>query len=601
MKFALSVFSALALASTALGADLEDRSYRYYPAPNHAAQQQANVRTVTVHDTMMATTTATQFVTVTAGAQCTLEGNAAPSAAVTTTTTNAASADAETTTTAAAATTVTSAPSLETTSVAAQERPTTTVETVTSTHTYSTTVVYATPTTVTQMEHDSTVVRTVDVTRTSTRRVVETQVVTRTKTKFVHETVTRTRQAQETGRGNHNNNGNNGNNNNHNGQTTVGRDTTTVGADATTTSATADATTTAAETETTTAATETTTSANAEGTTTSSTSVAATVADVTTTTTGNVATVTDFETSTFLVTTTVDGVVSTETGTTTVAVGTTTDEASTTEASATTTASESSSTSDVAATIADTSSASATASVSDVTGSVAATSTSSADGANNTEDPQTSLTLDPRVIEDGFASDGQNPPVAGQVPSLTSTNNYINFCLTQNVPLTDGKQIREGSCNVVPQGRIIAKDKIPSAKFVFPLNFGTIPANQPFAAKLKIKNLQAGSFTNAQLTYYSAPAQVNDAGILIGHSHLVIEQLRSLDDTEPLDPTKFAFFKGLNAPLDGDSTLSATLDKGLPAGVYRMFSINTAANHQPALASVAQHGSMDDGVYFTAV
>jgi hypothetical protein len=88
--------------------------------------------------------------------------------------------------------------------------------------------------------------------------------------------------------------------------------------------------------------------------------------------------------------------------------------------------------------------------------------------------------------------------------------------------------------------------------------------------------------------------------VLIGHSHLVIEQLNSLDDTEPLDPTTFAFFKGLNAPLDGDSTLSATLDKGLPAGVYRMFSINTAANHQPALASVAQHGSMDDGVYFTA-
>jgi hypothetical protein len=200
----------------------------------------------------------------------------------------------------------------------------------------------------------------------------------------------------------------------------------------------------------------------------------------------------------------------------------------------------------------------------------------------------------------GLAKDGQETPTPGQVKSLTSTNNFINFCLTQNVPLTDGKQIREGSCNVVPMGRIIAKDKLPSAKFVFPRNFSKIPANQPFTAKLKIRNLQAGAFTNAQANYYAAPAEVNNQGILIGHSHLVIEPIKSLDDTDPTDPTKFAFFKGLNAPLDGESTLSTTLDKGLPAGVYRMFSINTAANHQPALGSIAQHGSFDDGVYFTA-
>ncbi|KAG9026037.1 hypothetical protein FS842_005153 [Serendipita sp. 407] len=149
-------------------------------------------------------------------------------------------------------------------------------------------------------------------------------------------------------------------------------------------------------------------------------------------------------------------------------------------------------------------------------------------------------------------------------------------------------------------GRIIARDRLPSCKFVFPTNFSRIPANQPFTVRLKLKNLQAGAFTNAQLTYYGAPAEVNDQGILIGHSHVVIEQIKALDDTDPADPTKFAFFKGLNAPLDGNQELSALVDKGLPAGVYRMFSINTASNHQPALGSVAQHGSFDDGVYFTA-
>ncbi|TFY79009.1 hypothetical protein EWM64_g5000, partial [Hericium alpestre] len=34
-------------------------------------------------------------------------------------------------------------------------------------------------------------------------------------------------------------------------------------------------------------------------------------------------------------------------------------------------------------------------------------------------------------------------------------------------------------------------------------------------------------------------------------------------------------------------------------GTYRLSSINSAANHQPVLVAVAQHGSMDDQIYFT--
>lgn len=36
---------------------------------------------------------------------------------------------------------------------------------------------------------------------------------------------------------------------------------------------------------------------------------------------------------------------------------------------------------------------------------------------------------------------------------------------------------------------------------------------------------------------------------------------------------------------------------GLAEGAYRLCSINTAANHQPAIVPVAQHGSLDDCVY----
>jgi hypothetical protein len=232
---------------------------------------------------------------------------------------------------------------------------------------------------------------------------------------------------------------------------------------------------------------------------------------------------------------------------------------------------------------------------------VTATASDTAAPPAATEDPQESLTLDPRVIQPALALDGQQVPVAGQVPSLTSKNNFINFCLTQNVGLTDGKQVRAGSCNVVPMGRIIPKANLPSSKFVFPKNFSTLKANQPFTIQMKVKNMALGFFTNAQLNYYAAPAQLNDAGIVFGHTHVVIEPLTSLDQTEPADPTAFSFFKGVNAPPNGDGVVTADVAKGLAAGTYRLFSINTASNHQPVLASVAQHGCMDDGIYFTVV
>jgi hypothetical protein len=43
--------------------------------------------------------------------------------------------------------------------------------------------------------------------------------------------------------------------------------------------------------------------------------------------------------------------------------------------------------------------------------------------------------------------------------------------------------------------------------------------------------------------------------------------------------------------------LSASVPNGVPAGAYRICSINTAANHQPVLVAIAQHGSLDDCVY----
>jgi hypothetical protein len=115
---------------------------------------------------------------------------------------------------------------------------------------------------------------------------------------------------------------------------------------------------------------------------------------------------------------------------------------------------------------------------------------------------------------------------------------------------------------------------------------------------MAIQNMETGNFVNAQQNYFAAPQQLNAQGQVIGHSHVVIEALTSLAQITPSDPNKFAFFKGLNsAAVNG--ILTADVTAGLPAGAYKMCSINSAANHQPVIVPVAQHGSLDDCSYFS--
>jgi len=254
-----------------------------------------------------------------------------------------------------------------------------------------------------------------------------------------------------------------------------------------------------------------------------------------------------------------------------------------------------------AASAASTSSATGSASNSTSTSTAASNSTSTGAGAaSGNGNEQDSTTLDPNVIATGFENNGQDVPTAGQVASLTSSNNFINFCLTvPNLPITNGKQIAAGSCNPAPMGVIPSSDNMPSAKFVFPANGDTsIQENAPFTIQMAIQNFESGNFVNADENYFAAPQQVNGQGQIIGHSHVVVETLSALDQTTPTNPKVFAFFKGLNAAAV-NGVLTADVTAGLPAGFYKLSSINTAANHQPVLVPIAQHGSLDDAVYFT--
>jgi hypothetical protein len=84
---------------------------------------------------------------------------------------------------------------------------------------------------------------------------------------------------------------------------------------------------------------------------------------------------------------------------------------------------------------------------------------------------------------------------------------------------------------------------MPSSKFTNPKNGDTIPANAAFTISMAINNLETGNFVNAEENYFAAPQQLNAQGTIIGHSHVVVESLQSLDQTTPTNPKQFAFFK----------------------------------------------------------
>jgi transcription initiation factor TFIID subunit 15 len=109
-----------------------------------------------------------------------------------------------------------------------------------------------------------------------------------------------------------------------------------------------------------------------------------------------------------------------------------------------------------------------------------------------------------------------------------------------------------------------------------------------FTVDVQVDNLAAGSFTNPDVTYYSAPQTLDDSGNVVGHTHVTIQSLGDDVNTQTApDPSQFVFFKGINDAGDGNGGLSADVTGGLPAGAYRVCTMTSSSNHQPVLMPVS--------------
>jgi hypothetical protein len=63
-----------------------------------------------------------------------------------------------------------------------------------------------------------------------------------------------------------------------------------------------------------------------------------------------------------------------------------------------------------------------------------------------------------------------------------------------------------------------------------------------------------------------------DSRRIVGHAHVVIQEMTSTSSTQVLNPLQFAFFKGLNFQ-DVNGVSSLAVDGGLPRGAYRICTI----------------------------
>ncbi|KAM0419059.1 hypothetical protein ACHAPT_011998 [Fusarium lateritium] len=211
--------------------------------------------------------------------------------------------------------------------------------------------------------------------------------------------------------------------------------------------------------------------------------------------------------------------------------------------------------------------------------------------------------VDPDLIQSASAFTGQEPGTEGikpgQAPSATDANNFINFCQGQQI--TNGVQVESGSCNPIAMGRIPAVPNMISAMITSPQAGEALTAGTTFNIQVQTSHLRAGNFVNPTTNYYTAPQDLDQNGDIIGHCHVTIQDIGSLKSTVPPDPSKFAFFKGIDDDGNGQGLLQAVVEGGLPAGVYRVCTMIAAQNHQPVAMPVAQRGAQDDCTKFEVV
>jgi len=175
-------------------------------------------------------------------------------------------------------------------------------------------------------------------------------------------------------------------------------------------------------------------------------------------------------------------------------------------------------------------------------------------------------------------------------------NTGNNVCKISKKTLFNGTQNPNGECVTTVMGEIPDVNHMTTTTILFPQDGQNIKANTAFTVKVLVGGLTTGFFDDPAAQYYSFPQTLDNGGNIQGHSHVTIQQIANANAL--LDPRVFAFFKGLNDKAV-NGVLSTPVDKGLPAGKYRICTMSASFAHQPVLMPIAQRGAQDDCTRFT--
>jgi transcription initiation factor TFIID subunit 15 len=162
-------------------------------------------------------------------------------------------------------------------------------------------------------------------------------------------------------------------------------------------------------------------------------------------------------------------------------------------------------------------------------------------------------------------------------------------------------QIKTGSCNGIPMGKIPSQNNMISAIITNPKVGVKVPSDTTFNIEVQTTHLTAGKFTNPTTNYYTAPQDLDAKGDIIGHCHVTVQDIGDMQTLNTPDVINFAFFKGIDDAGNGQGLLKAVVTDGLPVGIYRVCTMISAANHQPVNMPVAQRGAQDDCTKFEVV
>ncbi|KAI8914201.1 hypothetical protein EDD86DRAFT_222493 [Gorgonomyces haynaldii] len=161
----------------------------------------------------------------------------------------------------------------------------------------------------------------------------------------------------------------------------------------------------------------------------------------------------------------------------------------------------------------------------------------------------------------------------------------------------NGSQLKTGGvgCSDTPIGLLMDINQMASTLIVSPKDGATFDASINNTVVLDNGNLEAGFFNNPNAEYYLVPQTLNNQGVAQGHQHVTMQKVAG---DGALDPTVFAFFKGVNdAEVDPEKReLKANIIAGAikENGLYRICTITGSDGHQPLLSPVVQRGPQDD-------